>query len=77
MSAANSSSTSVQNPSSVGGASAAETKGKGLATEQAEDTAMAVDDGDDDDDDDEDADEVSYWPQFLLSHPTLWRASAN
>lgn len=61
MATENGTNTSIQDPAALGGGAPAELKGKGkaAATEDVEDTSMAVvDDDDDDDDEDEEAEEV-------------------
>jgi hypothetical protein len=59
MTTENGTTTSVQDPAALAGGAPAEIKGKGkaAATEDVEDTSMAVDD-DDDEDDEEEGEEV-------------------
>lgn len=60
MSAENNTGASLQNPAAPGGSAETKGKGKSLATDNVEDTSMAVDDDDEDDDKDEESDEVSF-----------------
>ncbi|KAK0740545.1 hypothetical protein B0T18DRAFT_491167 [Schizothecium vesticola] len=57
MSTGNNTGSSLQNPAALGGSAETKGKGKSLATDNVEDTSMAVDEEDDDDDKDEESDE--------------------
>jgi hypothetical protein len=67
MSAENNTGASLQNPAAPRGSAETKGKGKSLATDNVEDTSMAVDDDDEDDDDkDEESDEVGFQIQDSL-----------
>lgn len=73
MSAENNTGASLENPAAPGGSAETKGKGKSLATDNVEDTSMAVDDDDEDDDKEEESDEVSSRIHPLPLRGPVWR----